>query len=182
MTVKTIKYCIVVLAVMLYASCSGDEDPVEDIDRIEDCQVDEFYARMLINGKCWTTTSSFFRNNDSSVSIRFNGRGNVAENFLLSLSELSLRMSELNNISKDELTLFIVEGGDGLVTYFEPRYATEKGLNRVEIESINSDTTVISGKFEAVLYRNMPEGNQEIYPSPERLEITDGQFRVQRRE
>lgn len=164
-----------------FLSCSEDTEPIENIDKIEDCQVDDFYARMLINGECWSSDIDFFRIDDNSIFFGFINDGSIDEKLLFMLPSLKIEIFEFTGMGNNVLTLSIVEGGDALVTYFEPRYLTEKDLNWIELEDINADTTIISGKFEAVLYRNMPQGNQSIYPSPEKLVITDGQFRVQRR-
>jgi hypothetical protein len=182
MMMTPFRYFIVFIGFTLFFSCSEDSEPIENIDHIEDCQVDDFYARMLINGECWISDIDYFRIDENSISIQFINDGALDENVLMVIPNVEISTIQFTGDRENSIYFSIIEGGDALVTSFEPRYSTEKELNWIQLEHINSDTTIISGRFEAVLYRNMPQNNQSIYPSPEKLVISDGQFKVQRRE
>ncbi len=177
-----LRYIIFILFLsLLSTSCTKENEPIQPTDTIKDCLVDEFYARMLINGKCWTSTFAYFGIQDSIPHIWMETDVNYEENFLLRFNDL--RLNHKSNFKGDrnsKIYLFVTAGYDAHLTSYEPRYSSGKELNWVLIDSINSDSTIIKGKFEAVLYRENAPGIESVYPRPEKLVITDGQFKVER--
>jgi len=178
-----LKYIIKFLLLsLLIASCTKENEPIQPTDTIEDCLVDEFYARMLINGKCWTSNFAYFIIQDSILNVGM--RKDVIfyeEEFALRFDSLKLNHKfTLKGDRNSQVSFSVSRSFDTLLTYYEPRYSSEKELNWFLIDSINSDSTVIKGKFEAVLYREYSPVIDSIYPRPEKLVITNGQFKVER--
>jgi len=173
----------VLLILLLYISC-GEEDNV-DLElpmNIEDCEIEEFHARMLINGECWTSTISFFDTTNGVFDLRFGNISSLTEELTIRFDKKYGTNTVFLTGGADSYIIFgVLEGFDALVVLFEPKYLADKEANWIEIDSINSDSSTISGRFETILYRN-GEGNQAIYPSSEKLVITNGQFRVKRKE
>lgn len=171
---------------LLCTSCGkGDKLDLEPPINIEDCQIEEYYARMLINGECWTSTSSVYKINQGIgiYDIRLENIGNLTEGlyFLTDVANNLGRMIFFTGDRNSFVAFAVTEGLDAAVVGFEAKYSIDTESNWIIIDSISLDSTIISGRFEAILYRN-GEGNQAIYPSPEKLVITDGQFRVKRKE
>ena len=130
-----LKYIVTIfLLSLLITSCNQENEPIQPDDNIEDCLVDEFYARMLINGKCWTSSFAYFGIQDSVIGIRMRKENKFEEEFSF---RINTRQFNLNTAyypignRNSSFYLFITEGIDALVTYFEPRYSIEKDLNWV---------------------------------------------------
>ena len=175
---------LVILMLLIYSSC-GEENNVEPVpsDNIEDCEIEEFYARMLINGECWSSGFEYFMIETSVIDLRIRKEDKFEEelNFRIPLSEIQLNDSTMfKGTNESSCNLFVTEGKDALVARFEPKYNLEKEGNWIMVENINADSTIISGKFEAILYSDSPQGSQSIYDRPDKLVITDGQFRIKR--
>lgn len=166
-----------------YSSCDEEKDvqPIQ-LDNIEDCKIEEFYARMLINGECWVSSFEFFVIENGIISLRMRKEEKFEEEFLIKIP-IDLGLGDRFILAGDDnlrINMDVTEGIDAIVARFEPKYNLEKEENWIIVENINADSTIISGKFETILYSDSPQGSQSIYDRPDKLVITNGEFLVKK--
>ncbi len=154
-------------------------------DNIEDCEVDEFYARFLLNGTCWVTDFERVDIRDQYLNIEFQKRAAISENliFRLPVEKLDFNRNKIYSIdevgtwSENVIALYtFTEGGDGLIIGYSPALQTSSTNDYFEITQINADTTIIEGKFQCTLF---PGNTTTIFDAPDSLKITEGQFKIE---
>lgn len=178
---KNINQIFLILLICVSCNKENNVEPIQS-DNIEGCTIEEFYARMLINGECWTSSFEFFVIENSIIRIRMRKEEKFEEEFLFKIP-IDLKLGSRSVLTGSEYLsskLIVSEGIDAIVARFEPRYDLEKEENWIIVDSIDVDSTIISGKFETILYSDSSLGSQSIYDRPDKLVITDGQFRIKR--
>lgn len=178
---------ITFLILLMISSC-GEKNSIEsEMDNIEDCKIEEeFYTRMLINGECWTSSFEYFyfAIENNVIVIRMRKEEKFEEHFSI-IIPINLVIGDrvvLTGNKNLKIDMSVTEGIDALVVRYDPRYNLDEEENWVIIDRIDADSTIISGKFETILYSDIPQGSQSIYGRPDKLIITDGEFRVKRTE
>jgi len=173
-------YFIGYIIILLFISCNKNTEPIEQHDNIEDCVlVGDFYARMLINGKCFVTDSNYFRILDNTVMLEMIKIGQYYEELTINMP-VNYKIGETYYFysSPDfSFNFYVTSPPDANISSFFP----DKLFNNDDwfiINSINNDSTIIEGNFKLTLYKDNPQGNQTIYPN--KMVITDGQFRAKK--
>lgn len=123
---KIYQICLIAMIVFTNLSCDKNDkaEPVPQ-GNIEDCEIEEFYARMLINGVCWTSTFEYFVIEDSTLAIRLRKEEKFEEEFSLRLPLARVHLNDLvffEGTRTSFFNLWIAEGIDAIVTSFAPKY------------------------------------------------------------
>jgi len=177
------KYILCFLLGALLFSCS-DKDPIiepRNIDKIEDCVVEAFYCKMLVNGECWVSQENRFHSNEANIDFSIHTIQELHE-FLFFTIPLDLPeniQKQFHPRSSDRSLsrpLFTYSEGDGAVITYSINDDIPSERNFFVLTSISPDKRVYEGNFQCVLNKDF---ETEIFDAPAELVITDGQFRVE---
>ena len=182
-----IRYFLTAFFTISLFSCSNDDESIT-ADDIADCEVGEYFGKMIWNNECWVAEKTSFvkvfndpldKNFFIELGIAFEGH---EESFLFSIptgSELGEKVyfSSTDDSFTKSRPIYFYTQGDGGLTDFQLGESYDPEQNYFIIDRFNNDSTEVSGRFRCTLIRNFVPAYLE---TPEKIEMLDGQFNLQR--
>jgi hypothetical protein len=158
-------------------------------DTISQCKHDSFFVKAIVNDRCWVGLYNAIGKRNGNY--LFTGQRNEVHPYL----EISISAGEEIKLGKklklqsrtdfklellDEAKIYyFYSSTDFLIATYNTNSKVDTLLNYVVIDAINQDSSIIEGRFEAILPQVMY--SVSMYNLPDTIKIKNGSFRLKRK-